>query len=83
MFLSFIVPVYNTEKYLEECLDSLLTQDIPYDDYEIVCVNDGSTDGSCKILKAYSERYSNIVVVDKENGGLSSALMSAVTTFGS
>lgn len=73
MFLSFIVPVYNTEKYLAECLDSLLTQDIPYDDYEIICVNDGSTDNSREILQVYSEKYNNIVIVDKENGGLPSA----------
>lgn len=39
---SFIVPVYNTEKYIEECLQSLLNQDIPIEDYEIICVNDGS-----------------------------------------
>ena len=49
MFLSFIVPVYNVEKYLEECLDSLLDQDIEKSDYEIICVNDGSTDGSLEI----------------------------------
>lgn len=73
MFLSFIVPVYNTEKYLAECLDSLLEQDIPHNDYEIICVNDGSTDSSRRILQEYSERYPNIVIVDKENGGLSSA----------
>lgn len=55
MFLSFIVPVYNTESYLTECLKSLLDQDIPRDDYEIICVNDGSTDGSLEILQSYAK----------------------------
>lgn len=73
MFLSFIVPVYNTEKYLAECLDSLLEQDIPKEDYEILCVNDGSTDGSLRILHEYARVHPNIVVVDQENGGLSNA----------
>ena len=73
MLISFIVPVYNTEFYLEECLDSLLNQNIPHDQYEIICVNDGSTDCSLKILNKYSAKYRNIVVVDKENGGVSSA----------
>ncbi|MBO5462224.1 MAG: glycosyltransferase [Clostridia bacterium] len=42
MFLSFIVPVYNTEKYLNECLNSLIMQNIPSKEYEIICINDGS-----------------------------------------
>lgn len=73
MFLSFIVPVYNTEKYLPECLDSLLTQDIPKEDYEVICVNDGSTDGSSAILHRYANAHPNLVVIDKENGGVGSA----------
>lgn len=70
LFLSFIVPVYNVEKYLEECLDSLLEQDIPHEEYEIICVNDGSTDGSLGILRRYEEKYPNIRVIDQENGGV-------------
>lgn len=73
MFLSFIVPVYNTEQYLDECLSSLLNQDIPADDYEIICVNDGSTDGSLKILQSYAQRHQNIRVIDKVNEGVSVA----------
>lgn len=53
MFLSFIVPVYNAEKYIAECLTSLLRQDIPAADYEIICINDGSKDGSGAILDAF------------------------------
>lgn len=73
MFLSFIVPVYNTEKYLTECLDSLLEQDIPKEDYEIICINDGSTDKSLEILQAYAQKHANIRVISKENGGISAA----------
>lgn len=53
MKLSIIVPVYNVFEYLEECLDSLINQN--YDDYEIIAVNDGSTDDSLKILKRYQK----------------------------
>lgn len=71
MFLSFVVPVYNAEKYLPECLDSLLAQDIS--DYEIVCVNDGSRDTSPEILRQYASKYGNIRILDKENGGVTTA----------
>lgn len=73
MLISFIVPIYNTELYLEECLDSLLNQDISHDEYEIICVNDGSTDRSSEILHSYTLKYNNLVVINKENGGVSSA----------
>ena len=73
IILSIIVPIYNVEEYLGECLDSLVIQDIPHDEYEIICVDDGSTDKSGKILDLYAEKYTNIVVVHKENGGVSSA----------
>lgn len=73
MLLSIIIPVYNTAKYLSECLDSCLNQDCSYDDYEIICVDDGSSDNSADILDKYAADYSNIMVVHKENGGVSSA----------
>ncbi len=78
IFLSFIVPVYNVEEYLEECLDSLLTQDVTYDEYEIICIDDGSTDKSGEILDSYAEKHPNIIVVHKENGGVSSARNCAI-----
>lgn len=71
LFLSFVVPVYNAENYLPQCLDSLLAQDIP--DYEILCVNDGSTDRSGEILDAYQGKDSRIRVIHKENGGVVTA----------
>lgn len=73
MFLSFIIPVYNAQAYLGECLSSLLCQDIPLEDYEIVCVNDGSKDASPAILREFAANYPNIVILDKENGGVVSA----------
>lgn len=73
LFLSFIVPVYNVENYLRDCLDSLLTQNVEKDEYEIICINDGSKDGSLAILREYEKEYKNVRVIDKENGGVSSA----------
>lgn len=68
---SLIVPVYNVEKYLGVCLESLLQQDM--NDFEIVIVNDGSIDKSVEIANRYVEKDKRIKVVHKENGGLSSA----------
>lgn len=73
LFLSIVIPVYNAEKYLQECLDSCLNQDLSPDQYEIVCVNDGSTDNSSQILSNYENKYSNIVVVNQSNKGVSTA----------
>lgn len=73
-FLSIIIPVYNSEEYLRECLDSCLNQDLAYDDYEIICINDGSSDGSLSILKEYEKECSNLNVVSLErNRGVSVA----------
>lgn len=72
MRLSIIVPVYNTEKYLDDCFASLIDQDI--DDYEIICVNDGSKDGSLAKINEWAAEYPDkFVVIDKENGGVSAA----------
>ncbi len=68
---SFIVPVYNVEKYLSRCLDSLLSQN--YHCYEIICVNDGSPDNSADILNLYQKKYSNIYVINQDNKGLGAA----------
>ncbi len=69
--VSIIVPVYNVESYLAKCLDSCINQN--FTDMEIVCVNDGSTDSSVEILQAYSKFDSRIKIINKKNGGLSSA----------
>ncbi|MED4230137.1 glycosyltransferase family 2 protein [Priestia megaterium] len=69
--VSIVIPVYNTEAYLKECLNSLVEQTYP--NIEIICINDGSTDNSGEILNNYEKRYSNIKVINQENTGLSGA----------
>lgn len=69
--ISIVVPVYNVEKYLERCLQSLLTQ--TFKPIEIICIDDGSTDNSGKILKKYKSRYSNLIVLEQRNQGVSAA----------
>lgn len=71
ILLSFILPIYNVEQYLEECVDSILTH--MTDDCEIILVDDGTKDSSGKICDRYAENDSRIRVIHKENGGLSSA----------
>ena len=69
--VSIVVPIYNVERYLARCLDSCINQS--FKDIEIICVNDGSTDKSPEILRAYANLDSRIKIITKENGGLSSA----------
>lgn len=69
--VSVIVPIFNVERYLAECLDSLINQSIP--DVEIICVNDGSTDTSLDIALRYAQKNPNFVVVSQLNRGLSGA----------
>lgn len=71
MLVSVIVPVYNVEQYLRECLDSILASD--YKNLQVICVDDGSTDSSGVILDKYATKDSRIQVFHKQNGGLSSA----------
>ena len=66
--ISVIIPVFNGEKYLNECLDSVVNQS--FKDIEIICVNDGSTDASLKILKQYSNKDKRIKIISQENKGL-------------
>ena len=72
MKLSVIIPVYNLEKYISATLDSVLNIDFPFE-YEIIAVNDGSTDGSRKVIEEYGGRAGNIRLVNIENGGVSNA----------
>jgi len=69
--VSVIVPVYNVKEYLPKCLDSIINQTLK--EIEIICVNDGSTDGSDKVLEEYAKKDSRIKIVNRPNGGLSAA----------
>lgn len=69
--LSVVIPVYNSEPYIRRALDSVLGQTCPV--HEVVCVDDGSTDGSLEILKEYAKRDKRVKIIQKENGGSTSA----------
>lgn len=69
--ISIIIPVYNVNKYLVKCIESILAQS--FQKFEIILIDDGSTDGSAEICDAYAAKYNNIKVIHKENGGVSSA----------
>jgi glycosyltransferase involved in cell wall biosynthesis len=65
--ISVIIPVYNTEKYLRQCLDSVVNQTLK--DIEIICINDGSTDNSLQILNEYANRDSRFIILQQKNAG--------------
>ena len=71
MRLSVIIPVYNVEKYVGQCIESILRNDI--NDMEVIVVNDGSTDGSLNVVDEYAQKDSRVKVINKENGGCASA----------
>ncbi len=75
--LSIIVPIYNGEEYLHRCIDSILSQ--KYTDFELILIDDGSTDNSLSICNEYAEADSRIVVYHKENGGLVAARKTGVS----
>lgn len=75
--ISIIVPVYNVERYLRDCLNSLINQTLS--DIEIICVNDGSTDSSPRILEEYVARDSRIKVINKENSGYGASMNIGLT----
>lgn len=69
--ISIIVPVYNVEEFLEKCIDSILNQ--TFKNFELILINDGSTDNSGNICEKYSKKDDRIIVIHKKNGGVSSA----------
>ena len=76
--LSIIVPIYKVAQYLSKCVDSLLTQDIPSSEYEIILVDDGSPDACPQICEDYAVAHKNVRVVHRDNGGLSAARNSGI-----
>jgi glycosyltransferase involved in cell wall biosynthesis len=71
--LSVIVPMYNVEPYVERCIRSLEEQDIPREDYEIICINDGSPDDCRGVVKRLMIEFDNLILIDQENQGVSRA----------
>ncbi len=71
--ISIIIPVYNAEKYIEKCLDSICFQPYSKISFEIIAINDGSTDNSLKILEKYAQKIKNIYIVNQQNSGAGKA----------
>ena len=69
--ITLVIPIYNVEKYLKECLESVLNQ--TFIDWEAICVNDGSTDGSAAILEEYASKDNRFIIITQSNAGLSAA----------
>ena len=65
--VSILVPCYNVEKYIHQCMDSIISQTLK--DIEIICINDGSKDNTLSILKEYADKDKRIVIIDKSNSG--------------
>ncbi len=78
MRLSIIIPCYNLEDYIERCVNSVLNQDIPKEEYEIILVDDGSTDNTPSILSGLEAEYPNIRVLTQNNQGVSAARNKAI-----
>lgn len=70
--LSIIIPLYNVEKYIGKCLDSIFSQQVPEKDFEVIVVNDGTPDNSMEIVDLY-RKFSNLIIIEQENAGLSAA----------
>ena len=73
MFLSFIIPMYNVEKFIERCILSCEDQNLEKDDFELIVINDGSRDNSLEVAQKLQQKYSNITLYSQENAGLSAA----------
>jgi glycosyltransferase involved in cell wall biosynthesis len=73
MYLSIIIPIYNVEKYIDRCLQSIFSQNVSAKDFEVICVNDGTPDKSMDIVNEYASKHSNLYIINQENQGLSVA----------
>ncbi len=71
MRFSIIIPAYNAEAYLQRCLDSIFSQE--FEDYEVICINDGSTDGTTVLLEGYASKHPNLRVISQSNQGMATA----------
>ena len=73
MILSIIIPMYNADKYIKRCLDSVFNQGLEPENFEVIIINDGSTDHSLSVVKGMEHSFSNLIIIDKENGGQGAA----------
>jgi glycosyltransferase involved in cell wall biosynthesis len=71
--LSIIIPIFKVEEYIEKCLTSLINQGLPLEEYEIICINDGSPDNSAAKVIEFQKKYANIILINQENQGVSVA----------
>ena len=71
--LTYIIPVYNTERYLTRCLNSIVSQGLADDDYEVLVVDDGSTDGSRGVAEAFAREHPSVRVLSQPNSGVCAA----------
>ncbi len=78
--ISVLIPVYNVQKYLKQCMDSIINQTLK--DIEIICINDGSNDNSLDILKQYASKDNRIKIIDKENTGYGNSMNIGLNTAG-
>ena len=81
MDLSIIVPVYNVEKYVRSCIESIFKQGLDEDRFEVIIVNDGTKDGSMKVVRQFADRP-NLTILEQENQGLSAARMKGCSVAG-
>lgn len=79
MILSIVIPLYNTEKYIEDCILSIVDNNVDASLYEVIVVNDGSTDNSKAVVERLCEKYENIKLINLENQGVSAARMKGVS----
>lgn len=70
--VSVIIPIYNMEQYIHECMDSVCSQTI-YSDIEIICIDDGSTDKTLELLERYQRKFNNIIILTQKNNGAGAA----------
>ena len=73
MRLSIIIPMYNAENYIERCVNSVYRQGLSLSDFEVIIINDGSTDNSAKIVGVLCQAYTNLFLLNKRNGGQGAA----------
>ena len=73
MILSIIIPIYNVEQFIAQCIESIYSQHFPLERFEVIAVNDGTPDHSMDIVKRFAAKYSNLQIINQENKGLSVA----------